>query len=103
MGDVSSLVAGARVTSSAAAEVAVSSEAKSSLEAAVPIAAALIPATVIVAQSELAMHIAGLSIPEAPSASVDTKVSLRVLLQKVDKEYSFTANYAKGMEIKDKK
>ena len=103
MRNASPLLAGARATSSAAAEVAVSSEAASSLEAAVPIAAAPIPATVIVAQSELAMHIAGLTIPEAPSASVDTKVSLRVLLQKVDKEYSFTENYTKGMEIENKK
>ena len=48
------------------------------------------------------MHIAGSFIPEAPSATVYTKVSLSVLLQKVEKGYSFTENYTRGMEIKDK-
>ena len=103
MGNALSLLASACATPSAAAETAMSSEAASSSKAAVPIAAAPIPATVIVAQSELAMHMVGSSIPEVPSTSVNMKVSLSVLLQKVDKEYSFTANYAKGMEIKDKK
>ena len=54
-------------SSRAVAEATDSSEAASLLEAVVPIAVARIPAAVIAAQSEAAMHIAEAFIPEATS------------------------------------
>ena len=73
-------------SSHAAIKADASSEAASLLEAAIPNAAATIPAAAIAAQLEVAIYIADASIPESASTPVNTKVSLSDLLQKVNKE-----------------